>query len=174
MADDLTSRMRAWEARMAAKKEAERAGAPEPLAVVLPPNARGIVLAAAANILVFPPGMERQYEQHLALTRELKRAGVYPALRVYGLVAEGAAGEARRLLVITGSADETRKLPDAFYTREAEAFIAGQCGGDWGAINPAGSVANLADPGAGVDLRAFEAVLAEIRAGKYYVSIELP
>jgi hypothetical protein len=46
-------------------------------------------------------------------------------------------------------------------------------GGDWNALNPAASVANVADPGGPPDLKSFEAVMTEIRAGRFEVSIEL-
>jgi len=87
MADDLDSRLKAWEARMAAKREEERLRVDEPLAPPPPKNARDIALGAATTILVFPPGFEVAYDQHLAFSRTLKVAGVYPALKVYGLAA---------------------------------------------------------------------------------------
>ena len=173
MASDLDSRLKAWEARMAAKKEEERVRVDEPLAPPPPRNARDIALGAATTVLVFPPGFEVQYDHHLALTRALKIAGVYPALKVYGLAAQPSGTPAPRLVMLTGTVAEAQKLPEAFYTREAEAFVARQLGGDWNAINPAASVANVADPGGPPDLKSFEAVMAEIRAGRFYVSIEL-
>ena len=173
MADDLDSRLKAWEARMAAKKVDERDRVEEP--VPLPQNARDVALGAATNFLVFPSGFERQYDHHLALTRALKIAGVYPKLKVYGLAAHSSgAAAAPRLLAITGSAADTERLPEVFYSREAEAFVAQQLGGDWNAINPAASIANIADPGGSIDRRSFEAVMSEIRAGRYYVAVELP
>jgi hypothetical protein len=163
MADDLDTRLKAWEARMAAKKadEAVRV-ADEP--VLAPPNARDIPLAAATSVLVFPPGFELQYERHLALTRALKVAGVYPALKVYGLAAHAPDPPAPRLILMTGTAVETERLAEAFYTREAESFVARECGGDWNAINPAASVSNLAEQGLPVDKRSFDAVMAELRS----------
>jgi hypothetical protein len=174
MADDLDSRLKAWEARMAAKREEERVRVDAPL--VPPPlkNARDIALGAATTILVFPPGFEVAYDQHLAFSRTLKVAGVYPALKVYGLAAPPGGKPSPRLILITGTVPETQKLPEAFYTREAETFVARQLGGDWNAINPAASVANVADPGGPPpDLKSFEAVMAEIRAGRFEVSVEL-
>ncbi len=56
---------------------------------------------------------------------------------------------------------------------EAEMFVARQCGNDWDAINPAASVANVGEPGAPVDRRSFDAVMAEVRAGRFLVSAEL-
>jgi len=158
---------------MAAKKadEAVRV-ADEP--VLAPPNARDIPLAAATSVLVFPPGFELQYERHLALTRALKVAGVYPALKVYGLAAQAPDPPAPRLILMTGSAAETQRLAEAFYTREAEAFVARECGNDWNAINPAASVSNLAEQGLPVDKRSFDAVMAELRSGRYLVTVELP
>ena len=174
MADDLDSRLKAWEARMAIKKVEERDRVEEPIPP--PRNARDVTLGAATNFLVFPPGFERQYDQHLALTRALKMAGVYPKLKVYGLAAQPqpSGTAAPRLLAITGSAADTERLPEVFYSREAEAFVAQQLGGDWNAINPAASIANLADPGGSIDRRSFDAVMTEIRAGRYYVTVELP
>jgi hypothetical protein len=100
---------------------------------------------------------------------------VYPPVRVYGLIAPPAGGaQAPRLIVITGSAADVARLPEAFYTPQAEDFIARQCGGDWNAINPAGSIANVGEPGAPVDRRTFDAVVAEIRAGRYTIAAELP
>jgi hypothetical protein len=173
MSDDLDSRLKAWEARMAAKKEEERHRVAEPLAPPPPKNGRDVALGEATTILVFPPGFEVQYDHHLALTRRLKVAGVYPALKAYGLAAEPAGKPAPRLILITGTAAEAQKLPEAFYAREAELFVTRQLGGDWNAINPAASVANVADPGGPPDLKSFETVMAEIRAGRFVVSVEL-
>jgi hypothetical protein len=174
MAEDVESRLKAWEARMAARREAEQTSVAEPTPL-LPQNARAIALGAATSILVFPAGFERQYDQHLALTRALKQARVYPPVRAYGLIAPPAGGAAApRLIVITGSAADVARLPEAFYAPQAEDFIARQCGGDWNAINPAGSIANVGEPGAPVDLRTFDAVVAEIRAGRYTMAVELP
>ena len=173
MADDLDSRLKAWEARMAAKREEELVRVDEPLAPPPPKNARDITLGAATNILVFPPGFEVPYDHHLALTRTLKVAAVYPALKVYGLTAQPSGKPTPRLILMTGTAVEAQKLPEAFYTREAETFVARQLGGDWNAINPAASVGNVANPGGPPDLKSFETVMAEIRAGRFFVSVEL-
>ena len=173
MADDLDFRLKAWEARMAAKREEERVRVDEPLAPPPPKNARDIVLGAATTILVFPPGFEVPYDQHLALTRTLKVAGVYPGLKVYGLAAPPGGKPSPRLILMTGTVPEAQKLPEAFYTQEAEMFVASQLGGDWNALNPAASVANVADPGGPPDLKSFEAVIAEIRAGRFEVTVEL-
>ncbi len=102
---------------MAAKREEEQHRVDEPVA--LPRNGRDIVPGAATTVLVFPPGFERQYDNHLAMTRELKMAGVYPALKVYGLTAQPSATPAPRLLMITGSAAEVQRLPEAFYARRS-------------------------------------------------------
>lgn len=158
---------------MAAKREEERGRVDEPLAPPPLKNARDIALGAATTILVFPPGFEVPYDQHLAFSRTLKVAGVYPALKVYGLAAPPGGKPTPRLILITGTVPEAQKLPETFYTREAEAFVARQLGGDWNAINPAASVANVADPGGPPDLKSFEAVMAEIRAGRFEVSVEL-
>jgi hypothetical protein len=158
---------------MAAKREDERVRVEEPLAPPPPRNARDIACGAATTILVFPPGFEVPYDNHLALTRTLKVAGVYPALKAYGLAAPPGGKPAPRLILISGTVQEAQKLSEVFYTREAEAFVARQLGGDWNAINPAASVANLADPGGPPDLKSFEAVMAEIRAGRFEVSVEL-
>ena len=173
MPDNLDSRLKAWEARMAAKREEERLRVDEPLAPPPPKNARDIALGAATTILVFPPGFEVPYDQHLAFTRTLKISGVYPALKVYGLAAPPGGKPTPRLILITGTVPDVQKLPEAFYTREAETFVARQLGGDWNAINPAASVANVADCGGPPDLKSFEAVMAEIRAGRFEVSVEL-
>jgi hypothetical protein len=170
MADDLDSRLKAWEARMAVKKEDERQRVDEP--IPLPRNAREIVPAAATTVLVFPSGFEQPYDSHLAMTRELKMAGVYPALQVYGLTPQPSPTPAPRLVLITGTEAEMQRLPEAFYAREAEMFIARQ-GGDWNAINPAASVANLPGPDGTIDRRTFDAVIAELKSGKYVVSVEL-
>ena len=158
---------------MAAKREEERVRVEEPLAPPPPRNARDLAFGAATTILVFPPGFEVPYDNHLALTRTLKVAGVYPALKAYGLAAPPGGKPAPRLILISGTVQEAQKLSEVFYTREAEAFVARQLGGDWNAINPAASVANLADPGGPPDLKSFEAVMAEIRAGRFEVSVEL-
>ena len=173
MPDNLDSRLKAWEARMAAKREEERLRVDEPLAPPPPTNARDIALGAATTILVFPPGFEVPYDQHLAFTRTLKISGVYPALKVYGLAAPPGGKPTPRLILITGTVPDVQKLPEAFYTREAETFVARQLGGDWNAINPAASVANVADSGGPPDLKSFEAVMTEIRAGRFEVSVEL-
>lgn len=158
---------------MAAKREEERVRVEEPLAPPPPRNARDIALGAATTILVFPPGFEVPYDNHLALTRTLKVAGVYPALKAYGLAAPPGGKPTPRLILITGTVQEAQKLSEVFYSREAESFVARQLKGDWNAINPAASVANLADPGGPPDLKSFEAVMAEIRAGRFEVSVEL-
>ena len=173
MADDMDSRLKAWEARMAAKREEERVRVEEPLEPPPPLNAKDIPLGAATNILVFPPGFEVQYDHHLAFTRALKVAAVYPALKAYGLTAPPSGKPSPRLILMTGTAVEAQRLPEAFYTREAEAFVTRQLGGDWNALNPAASVGNVADPGGPPDLKSFEAVMAEIRAGRFVVSVEL-
>ena len=173
MTGDLESRLKAWEARMAAKREDERVRVEEPLAPPPPKNAKDIALGAATTILVFPPGFEVPYDNHLALTRTLKVAGVYPALKVYALAAPPGGKPSPRLILMTGTVQEAQKLPEAFYAREAEMFVARQLAGDWNAINPAASVANVADPGGPPDLKSFEAVMAEIRAGRFEVSVEL-
>ncbi len=173
MVSDFDSRLKAWEARMAAKREEERLRVDEPLAPPPAKNARDIALGAATTILVFPPGFEVQYDHHLAFTRALKVAAVYPALKAYGLTAQPGGKPAPRLILLTGTVQEAQKLPEAFYMREAETFVARQLGGDWNAINPAASVGNVADPGGPPDLKSFEAVMAEIRAGRFVVSIEL-
>ena len=158
---------------MAAKREEERVRVEEPLVPPPPRNARDIALGAATTILVFPPGFEVPYDNHLALTRTLKVAGVYPALKAYGLAAPPGGKPTPRLILITGTVQEAQKLSEVFYSREAESFVARQLKGDWNAINPAASVANLADPGGPPDLKSFEAVMAEIRAGRFEVSVEL-
>ena len=173
MADDLNSRLKAWEARMAAKREEERVRVDEPLAPPPPKNARDIALGAATTILVFPPGFEVQYDHHLAFTRTLKVAGVYPALKAYGLSAPPGGKPSPRLILISGPVQDAQRLPETFYTHEAEAFVTRQLGGDWNALNPAASVANVADPGGPPDLKSFEAVMTEIRAGRFEVSVEL-
>ena len=158
---------------MAAKREEERVRVEEPLVPPPPRNARDIALGAATTILVFPPGFEVPYDNHLALTRTLKVAGVYPALKAYGLAAPPGGKPTPRLILITGTVQEAQKLSEVFYSREAESFVARQLKGDWNAINPAASVANVADPGGPPDLKSFEAVMAEIRAGRFEVSVEL-
>ena len=158
---------------MAAKREEERVHVEEPLAPPPPKNARDIAFGAATTILEFPPGFEIPYDNHLAFTRTLKVAGVYPALHAYGLAAPPGGQPMPRLILITGTVQEAQKLSEVFYTREAEAFVARQLGGDWDGINPAASVANVADPGGPSDLKSFEAVMAEIRAGRFEVSVEL-
>jgi hypothetical protein len=173
MSDDLDSRLKAWETRMAAKREEEKVRVEEPLAPPPPRNGRDIALGAATTILVFPPGFEVPYDHHLAFTRALKVAAIYPALKVYGLTAQPAGTPAPRLILMTGTVQEAQKLPEAFYTREAEAFVTRQLAGDWNALNPAASVGNVADPGGPPDLKSFDAVMAEIRAGRFVVSIEL-
>jgi hypothetical protein len=170
MADDLDSRLKAWEARMAAKKQDERHRVADPIS--LPRNARDVAQGAATTVLVFPSGFEQPYDSHLGLTRDLKMAGVYPALKVYGLTPQPSPTPAPRLILITGAVPEMQKLPEAFYAHEAEMFIA-RLGGDWNAINPAASVSNLADPGGMVDRRSFDAVIAEVKSGRYVVSVEL-
>ncbi len=131
-----------------------------------------VAFGAGTNILKFPAGFERQYDRHLALASELKRTGVYPVLNVFALKGIAPQASCPRLLVVTGSVEESRKLSKVFYTREAEEFVRGECANDWNAISPASSLSNVPDPGCSVDLKPFNALVEEIRAGYYDVETE--
>ena len=120
------------------------------------------------NILKFPTGHEAAYNNHLEFVATLKAKGVYPALSVYGLK-PSRAGAGPHLIVVTGSTAETQRLPKVFYTPEAEACVRDNFSGNWNAINPTASVANVADPGSSVDLRAFDELVSVIQRGDYVV-----
>jgi hypothetical protein len=128
-----------------------------------------VTLGAGTNILKFPGGHERPCQNHLNLTSQLKAADVYPALKVYVLKAQQAAASCPCLVVITGSVEASRQLLKVFYKREAEEFVAKECGGDWNAINPVCSFSNVPDPGCSVDLTTFSRLVEEIRQGYYRV-----
>jgi hypothetical protein len=132
-------------------------------------NAIEVTLGEGTNILKFPGGYERQCQNHLNLTSQLKTAGVYPALKVYVLKAQQAAASCPCLLVMTGSMEASRQLLKVFYKREAEEFVAKECGGNWNAINPACSFSNVPDPGCSVVLTTFDQLVEEIRRGYYKV-----
>ena len=92
----------------------------------------------------------------------------YPALTVHGLK-PNRAGSSPHLIVVTGSTADTQRLAKVFYTPEAEAAVRDNFRDDWNAINPAASVANVADPGSSVDLRGFNELVAAIQRGDYVV-----
>lgn len=137
------------------------------------PGQPSLELGTGTNILMFPAGHERQCQKHISLTSHLKGKRVYPALRVFLLKASHPQARCPQILVVTGSAEETRKLGKIFYTREAEEFVRDQCGNDWNAINPASSVANVADSGSSVDMSGFNAMLQQIRDGYYQLEKEI-
>lgn len=133
-----------------------------------------LAFGPGTNILKFPSGLERQYQNHLNLTSKLKAAGVYPSLKVYGLKAQQASASCPTLIVITGSVEATQQLPKVFYKREAEEYVNKECGGDWSSINAASSLSNIPDPGCSVNLGPFDSLVREIRQGYYKVESVLP
>ncbi|MFA6166580.1 MAG: hypothetical protein WC700_08195 [Gemmatimonadaceae bacterium] len=132
-----------------------------------------VTLGAGTNILKFPAGHEAAYINHLRFVEALKAKGAYPALAVYGLK-PARPGSGPLLIVVTGSIADTQRLPKVFYTPEAEAVVRESFSDDWNAINPASSVANVADPGSSVDLGVFNALVAGIERGEYVAERTLP
>jgi hypothetical protein len=132
-----------------------------------------VAFGAGTNILKFPAGYEVAYANHLEFVAILKGKGAYPALAVHAL-RPTPAGSGPHLIVVTGSTADTQTLPKVFYTPEAEAAVRDNFSGDWNAINPATSVANVPDPGRSVDLRPFDALVAAIQRGDYVVERTLP
>jgi hypothetical protein len=140
--------------------------APEPAPAPSP-----IRLDEGVNILKFPDGYDEAWRNHVRLVERLRQAAVYPPLRVYALRATGEGASVPRLILVTGSREATARLPDIFYTREAEDFVSKECGGDWNAINPAASLTNVAGPGMPVDPVMFDRMANEILSGAYAVEV---
>lgn len=128
---------------------------------------------AGTNVLEFPAGYEAAYDNHLEFVAALKAKGAYPALVVHGLK-PSRAESGPHLIVVTGSTADTQRLPKVFYTPEAEAAVRDNFKGNWNAINPAASVANVADPGCSVDLRPFDELVAAIQRGDYVIERTIP
>ena len=148
------------------------AGAPAEEMVEEPepePAPPAIQLDEGVNILKFPDGFDEAYRKHVLLVERLHQAGVYPPLRVYALRATEEGASVPRLIVVTGSRETTARLPDIFYTREAEDFVSKECAGDWNAINPAASLTNVAAPGMSVDQVMFDRMAGEVMSGAYFV-----
>ena len=127
-----------------------------------------IVLAFGdgTSFLRFTEGMESQYLAHLRLTEHLKAAGIFPELSVCGMIARPDAS-CSRLIVVTGSTDEIARLPQVFYTAEAEEFVNDELGGDWSAATPASTISNVGETGMAVDLGPYNEISQEIRQGGF-------
>lgn len=127
--------------------------------------------AQGLQILKFPKGLERQYDNHLKLVRHLKQVNVYPRLDLAAYVARSPNATLARIIALTGSPSEVSKLNQVFYDPKAEAFVGAEFRNDWNAISPASSLSNVAAPGCTVDVNGLErdlrAIEEEIAAQLY-------
>lgn len=127
--------------------------------------------AQGLQILKFPKGFERQYDNHLKLVRHLQQVNVYPRLDLAAYVAKSPNATLARIIALTGSSSEVGKLNRVFYDPKAEAFVATEFRNDWNAISPASSLSNVAAPGCTVDVNGLErdlrAIEEEIAAQNY-------
>lgn len=118
------------------------------------------------SFLKFSEGMESRYRAHLRLIEYLKTAAVYPELSACGMIAHSNASCAR-LIIVTGSTDEIARLPQVFYSTEAERFVNDEFAGDWSAVTPASTVSNVGEMGMAVDLGPYNEISQEIRQGGF-------
>jgi hypothetical protein len=128
-----------------------------------------IVFGATTTVLNFPASMQNRYENHLKMIRYLKKAGVYPKLRVFALMSSVSGAIYARRLVVTGSLSESQKHAKVYYTPEAENFVTRELKNDWNAINAESCNENFPAPGCSVDLRSYERHVADIKDGKYFI-----
>lgn len=119
---------------------------------------------AGVTILKFPRGFERQHERHWRLVAELKRSGALPELAAHRAIPKA---DLPALIILTGPPGAIGALGKVYFTRIAEEFVHRECGGDWQAFNPASSLSNVADPGATVDIHAFNEFTRQISPANY-------
>ncbi len=123
---------------------------------------RSVEFGKGTTILQFPPGWEKQYENHLKLIAHLQALAVYPRVKVFGLKARAPHAESSRMIILTGSVSELQHLDKVYYKKEAEDFIAREHKNNWDAIEPKSSVGNIPKPGYGLDLSGFEAKILSV------------